>query len=276
MPLSDGEAEEPGVGMEKPDTSQGVSEHNQNTAATDSAKDQTTDERSRDKDADDPRTEMYFWCKCPCDPAQYNGITHYYLHLKTSESRWDEPDEPYWLFDPLTGQPDPTSLQQPKQKAVANPQKIANAPVDRTENNLSGPPDDYQGYNPKVHGNYDPNAPYAKYHENKRKQEEDAEHRAKFGDAPAPGEEYGTAATFNRATGAFQNADQSAERHSDASKSYRQLHAFYDVDAAANTHNGQSLKAARQQQKYSKKEIQEMNARRKEKKMKKRLDWLKS
>lgn len=131
----------------------------------------------------------------------------------------------------------------------------------------------YQKYNPRIHGDYDPNAPYAKYHEKINEVDRGAE-------SGAPGmsseDHYTAMATFNRKTGAFQSLDQTAEQHNDYNKSTRQLNAFFDVDAAANAHNGQSLKAERRQQKYTKKEIQEMRAKRKEKQHKKRLEFYRS
>lgn len=54
------------------------------------------------------------------------------------------------------------------------------------------------------------------------------------------------------------------------------MNAFFDVDSAANSHDGRSLKEERRNNKPSKKEVAEMNQKRKEKKQAKRLAFLKS
>lgn len=81
-------------------------------------------------------------------------------------------------------------------------------------------------------------------------------------------------ASFNRATGAFQSADQGAERHSDSAKSHRQLSAFFDVDAAAAAHNGKSLKEERRNQVHSKQQIKQFKSNKIEKKRKKQMAFL--
>ena len=130
------------------------------------------------------------------------------------------------------------------------------------------------GYNPKVHGNYDPNAAYAQVHNQKR-----AEEQAAIVDpfAAAPGTAaYESTMALNRFSGSVQRQDLGPERHSDAAKSGRQMNAFFDVDAAANAHEGRSLKEERQTKKLSKEEVKAFNQARKEKKMKKRMAFYKS
>lgn len=87
---------------------------------------------------------------------------------------------------------------------------------------------------------------------------------------------YDSTAQFNAHTGRFQTGEQSAERHDAANKASRQMNAFFDVDSAANSHDGRSLKEERRNKKLSKKEIAEMNQKRKDKKEAKRLAFLKS
>lgn len=135
--------------------------------------------------------------------------------------------------------------------------------------------EEYQGYNPKIHGNYDPNAPYAKWHQQKRETEQAAQayQQAAPGQAAAPI----VAGSFNRFTGAFQAGEQStAEHHSEFNRSGRQLNAYFDVDAAANSHEGRSLKEERRTQKLSRKQIKELNEKRREKKEQKRMAFYKS
>lgn len=145
------------------------------------------------------------------------------------------------------------------------------APADSSAEQSKESESTYQGYKPKIHGSYDPNAPYAQFHEPKKAQDPALDEYSAAAYAAAG--DYGSTGAFNRFTGRFQNADQSTDRHSDFQKSGRQLNAFFDVDAAANSHEGRSLKEERRGQKLSKKEIQEMNKKRKEKKEKKRMDF---
>ena len=137
------------------------------------------------------------------------------------------------------------------------------------------------GYNPAIHGDYDPNAWYAKVQEAAEEAEEEAQSRA----AAATAEMYSVTSTFNRFTGRFQQQPQpqqqpqdeacGANRHSDEAKSRRQLNSFFDVDAAANQHDGRSLRAERSGIKPSKKELKRFKEKRRAKKEEKRRAWLK-
>jgi hypothetical protein len=139
----------------------------------------------------------------------------------------------------------------------------------------------YGGYNPAVHGSYDPNADYAL---EAQKEEEDAEAAMAAASAAAtaaaaaslanPSQDYTTAAHFNRFTGKFQDQSVNPDNHNDANKSRRQMTAFFDVDAAANSHDGRSLKAERRGKNLSKKELKAFKDKRREKKEEKRRAWL--
>lgn len=139
------------------------------------------------------------------------------------------------------------------------------------------PESGYQGYIPSIHGDYDPTAPYAKYHEQKR-MEEEAEEAAQEGNGllSAQHSGYGATGAFNRFTGRFQTAEQAADRHNDANKSKRQLNAFFDADKAANSNEGKSLKAERRKKKHTKDEIQYYKDRRAARTKKKTMDWLRA
>lgn len=132
------------------------------------------------------------------------------------------------------------------------------------------PLEGYKGYNPKIHGNYDPKADYAQYHNNLRAQESNVVAPV----VPPPG--YGAAMILNARTGHAQANRPGAEHHNDANKSGRQLNAFFDADAAANAHEGISLKEERQKQTLSKKQVAEFKKKTQERKRKKKMDWLKS
>ncbi|PLN81604.1 hypothetical protein BDW42DRAFT_193660 [Aspergillus taichungensis] len=128
------------------------------------------------------------------------------------------------------------------------------------------------GYNPAIHGDYDPTAPYAQQYE---QPSQDAQAAAAAAAAAAGGADaYAAFGTFNRFTGRWQTAEQNPERHNDENKSRRQMGAYFDVDAAANSHDGRSLRAERSAKKLSRKELKMFKEKRKEKKEEKRRAWL--
>lgn len=176
--------------------------------------------------------------------------------MDTQQSRWEEPGEPYWLWNTEKQQIDEVGLLQPS-TAVLN-----KSPAEALE------------YNPKIHGSWDPNAPYAQAYKQRRLEEAMAEQG--IPGQPATATDYSAAGTFNRYTGNFQGAEKSAERHNDYNKSGRQMNAFFDHDAAANSHDGRSLKEERRNKKLSAKELHELKEKRRLKKEKKRMDFYKS
>ncbi|EXJ91686.1 hypothetical protein A1O3_00236 [Capronia epimyces CBS 606.96] len=125
------------------------------------------------------------------------------------------------------------------------------------------------GYDPAIHGDYDPNADYAKTYET---QDDLGAGSAVPGADPT--DVYAATGTFNRFTGKWQSADLNPEKFSDEQKSRRQMNAFFDVDAAANCHNGRSLRAERASKKLSKAELKAFKEKRREKKEEKRRAWL--
>lgn len=126
------------------------------------------------------------------------------------------------------------------------------------------------GYNPAIHGDYDPNADYA--------QAPPSPPAAGLPfDASNPGtaaDEYAAQATFNRFTGRFQAPTLTSDNFNDEAKSRRQMNAFFDVDAAGSAHDGRSLRAERASQKLSKNEVKAFKEKRREKKEEKRRAWL--
>lgn len=123
------------------------------------------------------------------------------------------------------------------------------------------------GYDPAIHGDYDPTAWYA----------QPAEHEPALtipGNPSDPAAVYAATGAFNRFTGRWQAADVTPENYNDENKSKRQMNAFFDVDAAANSHDGKSLKAERSGKKLSKAELKQFKEKRKNKKEEKRRAWL--
>ncbi|KXT16122.1 hypothetical protein AC579_5071 [Pseudocercospora musae] len=205
----------------------------------------------------------YKWFKCKAEGDEYPEGSYYYIHYDTQQTTWDEPVEPYWMWDPVAQGPDTRIGLMKNGKSIE-----MHGPTEPKQKD-----EEYQGYNPKIHGNYDPNADYAKFHEKKRLEERELDEQKAFMTA-AQQPEYGATMALNRFTGRAQVGDLGPERHSDAAKSSRQLNAFFDVDAAANQHGGKSLKAERRQTRVSKEDAKRYNQERKEKKEKKRRGWL--
>lgn len=121
------------------------------------------------------------------------------------------------------------------------------------------------GYNPAIHGDYDPNAWYAQPNE-----VAPADPNQPAGAPPS----YAASGSFNRFTGRWQADSLDPEQHNDENKSKRQMNAFFDVDAAANSHDGRSLKAERSGKKPSKAELKQFKEKRRAKKDEKRRAWL--
>jgi len=127
------------------------------------------------------------------------------------------------------------------------------------------------GYNPAIHGDYDPNAWYAQKPSAAEAAAVVAPQGAIFGEDC----DFGVSGSFNRFTGAWQaGGDDLQTRHNDENKSRRQLNAYFDVDAVATTHDGRSLKAERSGKKPSKAELKAFKEKRKSRKEEKRRAWL--
>ncbi|KAE8420178.1 hypothetical protein BDV36DRAFT_250220 [Aspergillus pseudocaelatus] len=171
-----------------------------------------------------------------------NAGAYYFYNRYTGVSQWDNPRVPEAAAEPA-GPPGVEASAPPTEK---------DAPV-------------VGGYNPAIHGDYDPTAPYAQQYEQPPQDTS----------AVAPGtDHYAAVGAFNRFTGRWQNESQNPENHNDQNKSYRQMNAFFDVDAAANSHDGRSLRAERSAKKLTKKELKMFKEKRREKKEEKRRAWL--
>lgn len=173
---------------------------------------------------------------------------------------WDDHAQAYYFYNRFTNA---TQWENPRLPAGEGPPGVGNH-----ERIADKKPPATGGYNPAIHGDYDPNADYA--------QEEavEAQVAAAPGQTADPAAAYSATGAFNRFTGKWQNADFTPERFSDEAKSRRQMNAFFDVDAAANSHDGRSLRAERANKKLSKTELKAFKDKRREKKEEKRRAWL--
>jgi hypothetical protein len=190
------------------------------------------------------------------------------------EYHWNASTSSYWFYNRFTQVWQENNPRIPTYGSTApgvpsiTTSTTAPAPIIVAGQPISDPTSVAGGYNPAIHGDYDPNAWYAQ--------------AARAADEPpvpslAPGEvsdNIATAGFFNRATGAWQRPEQGPERHSDEAKSRRQLNNFFDVDAAANEHDGRSLKAERSGKKPSKAELKAYKEKRRARKEEKRRAWL--
>lgn len=199
----------------------------------------------------------------------------YFYNRFTGVSQWDNPRVP------TTGSSstaEATSSSSSNTTAAAAPPPLPAATTTISQlNSVAG------GYNPAIHGSWDPNAPYAQAY--KTADDDTAQQQEAIDPTMAAvvaaaaeddglGGEYAQNAAFNRRTGKFQLEDQNPERYSDANKSHRQMNAFFDVDRAANSHDGRSLKAERRGKQPTKQELAMWKEKRKARKEEKRRAWL--
>jgi hypothetical protein len=179
---------------------------------------------------------------------------------------WEESAQAFYFYNRFTGATQWTNPRVPDSTSTSTqlppPPGLSPAPAPKTSQ--SPPPAEpaTTGYNPVIHGDYDPTAWYAQ----------------PSSTAPPPTSQnldpYAATAAFNRFTGRFQNSEITPENFNDENKSKRQMNAFFDVDAAANSHDGKSLKAERSGKKLSKTELKSFKEKRRVKKEEKRRAWL--
>lgn len=198
---------------------------------------------------------------------------------------WDETAQTYYFYNHFTGasqwtNPRVPDSQQPAAPGVGNYDRMPNNAPGTTataENASVSPVRPHGGYDPAIHGDYDPTAAYAQ--EAQAAPAEDGGGGAAVGTDPSAGASdagaiYTATGVFNRFTGKWQPNSINPEMHNDENKSKRQMSAFFDVDAAANSHNGKSLKAERSGKKLTKQELKAFKEKRKEKKEERRRAWL--
>ncbi|KAL2067609.1 hypothetical protein VTL71DRAFT_2034 [Oculimacula yallundae] len=174
---------------------------------------------------------------------------------------WEETAQAFYFYNRFTGASQWTNPRVPEVTQPGPPGVEAPLP---TEPASAPPPLATGGYNPAIHGDYDPTAWYA----------QPTAPEPVTGQVADPTAQYAATAAFNRFTGRYQAADINPENYNDENKSKRQMNAFFDVDAAANSHDGRSLKAERSGKKISKTELKQFKEKRKMKKEEKRRAWL--
>lgn len=180
---------------------------------------------------------------------------------------WDETAQAYYFYNRFTQVSQWTNPRVPEATQLGPPGVANHDRIERAPGTEPPPPTrrPYSGYNPAIHGDYDPTAPYA---------QEAQEVDALAAQPVDPAAAYAATGAFNRFTGKWQAASLTPENFNDENKSKRQMSAFFDVDAAANSHNGKSLKAERSGKKLTKQELKAFKEKRKEKKEEKRRAWL--
>ncbi|BCR94796.1 WW domain-containing protein [Aspergillus luchuensis] len=185
------------------------------------------------------------------------------------EPVWDPTAQAYYFYNRFTGISQWENPRVPDATAKADDNTVAEDADTAAgpSSSAAAPTAVVGGYNPAIHGDYDPTAPYAQQYEQPNQV-------AAGGGALDPEQAYVAVGAFNRFTGRWQAASQNTEYHNDENKSHRQMYAFFDVDAAANSHDGRSLRAERSAKKLTKKELKMFKEKRREKKEEKRRAWL--
>lgn len=179
------------------------------------------------------------------------------------EPVWDATAQAYYFYNRFTGVSQWENPRVPD-APIASAPALAPVPLSDAAEGVKATSPVVGGYNPAIHGDYDPTAPYAQQYE-----------EPTLGGAAAdPSSSYEAVGAFNRFTGRWQPATLTPENYNDENKSRRQLNAFFDVDAAANAHDGRSLRAERSARKLTKKELKMFKEKRREKKEEKRRAWL--
>ncbi|KOS18575.1 WW domain-containing protein [Escovopsis weberi] len=193
------------------------------------------------------------------------------------DCQWDANTQAWFFYNRFTGQ---TQWENPRVPSTAAGLTGALAGAGGASSRSVPQPPEHEkpvagGYNPAIHGDYDPNAWYAQG--DRHEDDEYAAAAAAAGGAswidPATGA-YAATAGFNRFHGGFQAGDAGPERHSDEAKARRQMNTYFDVDAAANAHGGRSLKAERSNKKPTKSELKAFKEKRRARKEEKRRAWL--
>ncbi|KGQ12361.1 hypothetical protein BBAD15_g1864 [Beauveria bassiana D1-5] len=166
------------------------------------------------------------------------------------DCQFDARTQAWFFYNRFTGK---TQWENPRMPAVAA--SVAPGTTAAAAAMLPQPPIHEKpaagGYNPAIHGDYDPNAWYA---QGAQEAEDGIDAQANgISGAAAAAELYAATATFNRYSGGFQSEDMGPGRHSDEAK---------------------ALKAERQNQKPSKAEVKAFKEKRRARKEEKRRAWL--
>lgn len=176
------------------------------------------------------------------------------------DALWDDSSQAYYFYNRLTG------LSQWENPRIPTDQPGSNNGDSENGTTVNQPPPRAaSGYDPTIHGDYDPTAWYA---------QTQAENAATTDPSADPNLIYTATGTFNRFTGKWQAEGLGPENFNPENRAKRQMNAFFDVDAAANSHDGKSLKAERSQKKLTKSELKAFKEKRRERKEEKRRAWL--
>lgn len=193
---------------------------------------------------------------------------------------WDHAAQNFYFYNRFTQASQWENPRVPEATHVAGlPADIGSVSHDQTLGSIDRPPGTSSppkrsiagGYNPAIHGNYDPTADYAI---EAQASDDEGPSAMESSDPNDPNNPYGATGHFNRFTGRWQNAALNPENYNDDNKTKRQMNAFFDITHAANDNGGKSLKEERQKQKLSKKEVKAFKAKKKAKREEKKRAWL--
>ncbi len=217
--------------------------------------------------SDRPTSEDDGW-----QPVWDDGMQAFYFYNRfTKCTQWDNPRVPHAMT--LGQQSNHDRIAPTHAPGTAAPSVPRARQADFDESPLK--PAVAGGYNPAIHGDYDPNADYNQPVMSSSDPSIDPTSSSDPLDPQYNNDPYAATANFNRFTGRFQSNTLTPENFNDENKSKRQMNAFFDVDAAANRHDGRSLRAERAGKKLSKEEVKAFRDKRKSKKEERRRAWLK-
>lgn len=188
------------------------------------------------------------------------------------ECQLDPSTQAWFFYNRFTGK---TQWDNPRVPAASS----ATAPSTTTTTPSAGPqPPSHEqpaagGYNPAIHGDYDPDAWYAKGASAGDDEEEQQQQHGGLA-AGRAADVYAATVAFNRHSGGFQTEEMGPGRHSNEAKARRQMNAYFDADSASASHDGRSLRAERQNKKPSKSEVKAFKEKRRARKEEKRRAWL--
>ena len=133
---------------------------------------------------------------------------------------WDDNAQAFYFFNKFTQETTWTNPRVPEASIAAAPGVANHDRMGQSIEALGAPPEHqpHERYDPAIHGDYDPTAPYA------QTAQVDVEPEAVKVDENAI---YTATGTFNRFTGKWQSAEITPENHNDENKSRRQMSAFF-------------------------------------------------
>ncbi|KAI7108396.1 hypothetical protein KC352_g36592, partial [Hortaea werneckii] len=81
------------------DSKQTQEEHNSSPGQPDHSAE--TGKEATDHEEAQQQAPSYKWCKCFFDPGDPTLQNFYFMHFDTRQTQYEEPNEPYWIWDAM-------------------------------------------------------------------------------------------------------------------------------------------------------------------------------